>query len=181
MRLIRIDDLPAQPWKNKGGITREIAARRDEQGLLWRASVAEVERDGPFSVFPGADRILTVIEGAGLRLRYAAGVIEAAMGIPVRFAGDLAIDCELVDGPVRDFNMIFDAARTRVRVERLPPGLHSIAPGFGLLPIASPLMVSEFGVAPAGSFLRFDESRKGPIEITIGAEGAALFVAVSER
>ena len=34
----------------------------------WRVSVADVAADGPFSRFPGVDRVLVLIAGAGMRL-----------------------------------------------------------------------------------------------------------------
>ncbi len=37
--------------------------------FLWRVSIADVERDGPFSRFPGIDRTIVLLEGAGMRLR----------------------------------------------------------------------------------------------------------------
>ena len=72
MRLVRRADLTPRPWKNGGGVTREIAAHPPEAGLDgfdWRLSMADVASDGPFSAFPGIDRTLTVIEGAGARSR----------------------------------------------------------------------------------------------------------------
>ncbi|MFN9927385.1 MAG: HutD family protein, partial [Phenylobacterium sp.] len=60
--LLRAADRLAVPWKNGGGITRELAvwppgASFDD--FVWRVSMAEVHQDGPFSSFPGVDRILT--------------------------------------------------------------------------------------------------------------------------
>lgn len=66
--MIPYDTLVAAPWANGGGITREIAALRGAGGILWRISLADVDAEGPFSVFAGLRRILTVIEGAGMVL-----------------------------------------------------------------------------------------------------------------
>ena len=69
---LALSSLPATPWKNGGGTTREIAAFPPGAGLDdfgWRLSVAEVERDGPFSVFSGVDRTIVLLDGAGMRLR----------------------------------------------------------------------------------------------------------------
>ena len=71
MRLLPAADRVPVPWKNGGGVTREVAAFPDGAGFddfLWRISMAEVRADGPFSVFPGVDRVLAVLEG---RLRLA--------------------------------------------------------------------------------------------------------------
>lgn len=178
MKVIPIDALSPQPWKNKGGVTRELAARKDGQHIVWRLSVADVDAPGPFSIFPGAARVLTVIDGAGLKLKHAGGVIDARPGMPVRFSGDVPIDCELVGGRVRDFNLIFDPARVRADVLRLEAGSHAVktfAGAFGLLLLGAPLGVKTFGDTPSNSFLLF-EGDAPEIEIPRGA--AALLVVI---
>lgn len=34
--------------------------------FIWRISMARVEQPGPFSAFPGVDRVLAVLEGESL-------------------------------------------------------------------------------------------------------------------
>lgn len=71
VRILRAADLTPTPWKNGGGLTREIATGPEGAGagaFDWRVSLADVTADGPFSAFPGVDRILTVVEGAGMDL-----------------------------------------------------------------------------------------------------------------
>jgi hypothetical protein len=46
-------------WKNGAGWTREIVRVPDREDWDWRLSIAEIEQDAPFSVFPGIDRELT--------------------------------------------------------------------------------------------------------------------------
>lgn len=177
MKRIEIDALPAQPWKNGGGVTREIARSDDAQGLIWRLSVADVDSAGPFSIFPGAARVLTVIEGRGLLLRHAGGVVAAEPGAPVSFDGDIPVDCRLVDGPVRDFNLIHDPRRVRASVTRIEPGRHTIdaedGRPFGLLPLTQSLTVDEFGAAPKGAFLKFTGTER-TIAVEVGDGGALL-------
>ncbi|HAJ22213.1 MAG TPA: HutD-family protein, partial [Rhodospirillaceae bacterium] len=69
MKIFKAQDYKETPWKNGGGITREIALKEDEDGFLWRLSIADVRTDGPFSSFPDRHRILTVIAGVGMRLK----------------------------------------------------------------------------------------------------------------
>ena len=45
---------------------------------MWRLSIAEVDEDGPFSLFEGMARILTVIDGKGMVLESEDGVLDAA-------------------------------------------------------------------------------------------------------
>ena len=114
------------PWKNGLGTTREIAidppdATVTGAGFRWRLSIANVDQSGPFSAFPGVDRTIMVIKGNGMVLT-AAG--QAARRLdrcfePFSFSGDIAVDCELIDGPVQDFNLMVNrsllAARTEVQ------------------------------------------------------------------
>lgn len=171
MKLVSISSISPKPWKNGGGVTREIALSADDHGMIWRLSIADVESDGPFSNFEGLKRVLTVIEGEGLMLRHSGGVIEARLGEPVRFNGDVAIDCSLIDSAVRDFNLIYDPARTSMNVERLPAGQYE-ARGLGLLPLAGACKVDGFGDVLVGSFLFFENDQ--PQRIGVG--GAALLV-----
>lgn len=97
-----------QPWKNGGGITHEIARADDEHGNRWRLSIAEVASDGPFSRFDNIDRVILMLEGEGFRLHGVGAnpevIVEPLQ--PFHFAGEAAIDCTLVAGPVRDFNLM---------------------------------------------------------------------------
>ncbi len=111
LTLIRGADLVASPWKNGGGVTREVAAFPAGAALdafVWRVSVADVARAGPFSRFAGIDRTLALLSGAGMLLDEADGVTHA-LREPLdiaRFAGETAIDARLVDGATRDFNLM---------------------------------------------------------------------------
>jgi uncharacterized protein len=130
--LVRGADLVASPWKNGGGVTREIAAARDEtrgaalDAFAWRVSVADVAQAGPFSRFEGVERTLVLLEGAGMLLDEAGPAAKThALVQPLdiaRFAGEAAIDARLVNGPTRDFNLMVrrDAARGTLDVWRAP-------------------------------------------------------------
>ena len=111
MRILGPEDFQTTAWKNGGGVTHVIAHKEDGGGTVWRLSIAEVASDGPFSVFEGLTRILTVIEGQGLDLHSPEGVLKALPGRPVRFHGELPVDSRLIGGPVRDLNVMFDATR----------------------------------------------------------------------
>lgn len=124
VRLLTPADYRTMPWKNGSGRTTEIAAYPSGAGLdtfLWRVSLADVGCDGPFSSFPGIERTIVLLEGAGMRLHGGVRAIELTTPFePHTFGGDAAIDCKLVAGPVRDFNVMFrrDRARGSVTVVR---------------------------------------------------------------
>lgn len=122
--------IAAQRWKNGAGWTREIAlgpagASADDFG--WRLSVAELERDAPFSAFPGIDRCIVVIDGAGMALHDAAGapVRTLAPLEPWAFEGERALHAHLAHGPCRDFNVMTrrGAWRAELQVLREPAPL----------------------------------------------------------
>ena len=101
----------AVPWKNGGGVTREIAAWPEGAGMddfAWRVSLAEVAADGPFSAFPDVDRTLTVVEGAGMDLTVGGERwLVNTRYVPRDFRGDLPTDCRLLDGPVVNLNVMW--------------------------------------------------------------------------
>src|SRR3546814_1791648 len=70
-RVIAANEYRRERWRNGLGWTREIHAHRPDPGSdwAWRLSIAEIERDAPFSAFPGVDRELVLLHGNGLRLR----------------------------------------------------------------------------------------------------------------
>ncbi|MEO8119861.1 MAG: HutD family protein, partial [Rhodoferax sp.] len=87
------------PWKNGGGSTREIVCQppgADMDNFDWRVSIATIAANGPFSVFVGVDRVIMLLDGAGVRL-HAADIDHKldTPGAPFAFAGDVALDCEL--------------------------------------------------------------------------------------
>jgi hypothetical protein len=118
--LIRGADLVAAPWKNGGGVTREVAAFPPPGGgqggasgdFVWRVSVADVAQAGPFSRFDGVDRTLVLLSGGGMLLDELgdAGVVNThVLRQPLdlaRFDGEVRIDARLVDGATRDFNLM---------------------------------------------------------------------------
>ncbi|GAA3932871.1 HutD/Ves family protein [Luteimonas lutimaris] len=110
-RVISANEYRREHWRNGLGWTREIHAQRaaPDADWDWRLSIAEIERDAPFSAFPGVDRELVLLRGNGLRLRFEDGecrLLEPPHG-RMRFAGERSLVGELVDGPTHDFNLMW--------------------------------------------------------------------------
>lgn len=99
-------DYRRMPWANGRGVTVEMARADGPDGLLWRLSMARVTEDGPFSIFPGVERNLTVISGPGFDLRGDGLALRADPLIPVAFPGDLAIGAQGVTAPCEDVNVM---------------------------------------------------------------------------
>ena len=120
-KIIRLADCPVVPWKNGGGTTTEIALSPEGAGLDafdWRVSMAEVASDGPFSLFPGIDRTLTVLAGEGMELRIEGRepVMLGQGSDPVAFPGDVPTSAVLKKGPIRDLNVMTRRGRFRHHV-----------------------------------------------------------------
>lgn len=106
-QLIRLADIPPAPWRNGGGVTRELLAWPDAQAWDWRISVAEVGSSGPFSRFPGVRRWLAIIAGAGVRLDFVTSSVELTpQSAPLAFSGADPVDCSLLGGAVQDLNLM---------------------------------------------------------------------------
>jgi len=117
-------DYVRKPWKNGGGVALDLHVEPAGAGMDafdWRASIALVQRSGPFSHFPGVDRTIVLLEGTGMRLDSAAWHADMKLLFePVRFPGEWAIHCTLGNGPTRDFNLMVrrDVARAQFTVMR---------------------------------------------------------------
>lgn len=128
-------------WKNGGGETMEIAispAGASLDNFDWRISMATVATDGPFSQFPGVDRTLCILDGAGIEL----GIDDEPThrldheSEPFVFSGDAAAHSKLIDGAVTDFNVMtrrdrFSHGVQRMRlhtgeVRNLAPEVHAV-------------------------------------------------------
>lgn len=122
--VLRASDYRRMPWKNGGGETREILispAGATLDSLDWRVSLASVATDGPFSSFPGVQRTLCVIGGAGIRLQVgdAPRCTLLDNSEPHTFDGEAATSATLIDGAIVDLNVMSRRARARHAVKRL--------------------------------------------------------------
>lgn len=112
MRLTRLGagDYRRMPWKNGGGSTLELLQDAAAGGgFNWRLSIADVSAPGPFSTFEGIDRQIMLVEGNGMVLSFGNAAPPAVIAKPLRphsFRGEWATDCRLVEGAIRDFNVM---------------------------------------------------------------------------
>jgi environmental stress-induced protein Ves len=115
-------DRTASPWKNGGGVTREIAVFPPEASLSdfdWRVSMATVAAGGPFSTFPGVDRLMLVLEGAlGLEIAGAAPLTLNTGSAVAEFPGDADISAVAPEAPVTDLNVMVRRGRFTATLER---------------------------------------------------------------
>lgn len=125
MEILRRAAYRRMPWKNGGGETLEIAVSPSGatfDTLEWRVSMAMVAQDGPFSLFPGIDRTLCVLDGAGLELDFGdhgGTKVVTPASAPFHFAADRALNARLLAGPIADLNVMTRRDRCRHTVHRL--------------------------------------------------------------
>ncbi|MCX2748560.1 HutD family protein [Arthrobacter sp. MI7-26] len=111
MEIIRFAELRPEPWRNGGGVTRELAshpkaASAQDGAWDWRVSIADVGSAGDFSTFPGMERVITVIDGELLLLTVDGEEHPLEKYRPFRFSGEAASSSALPTGDIRDLNVI---------------------------------------------------------------------------
>ncbi len=137
---IPLQTLPAEPWKNGGGLTRTLAVYPPGAtltGFLWRMSLAEVATSGPFSIFPGIDRTIVLWRGHGMALEspnQPTHHLDQPLQ-PYTFPGERPITATLLDGPTTDLNLMLRRGSVTATVlihttaTGLPPADHLLLIG----------------------------------------------------
>ncbi|MEQ1344100.1 HutD/Ves family protein [Acinetobacter seifertii] len=120
IELIRADQYTKMLWKNGAGFTLEIARSQGEADFDWRISMADVTTSGPFSLFPNKQRIISVLGGQGMVLHVDDLPAKTLnQGDIFAFHGESQVQSELVDGVIRDLNLIYDPAKFHARFQWL--------------------------------------------------------------
>ena len=112
----RFVDLIPIPWRNGGGITREVAALEDPVGFAWRISIADVAQSGAFSAFHGIDRVLVLCRGTGMVVDVDGEPHRLGLFDSVHFSGDAVTSATLPYGPTVDLNVMTSRGSTSARV-----------------------------------------------------------------
>ena len=97
------------PWRNGRGFTLEIAREpATGEDFAWRLSLADIERDGDFSAYPGYRRAIVLVAGERLHLRFrghGSRVLDPARR-GARFEGDWETHCAIPGGRCTDLSLI---------------------------------------------------------------------------
>lgn len=116
MIILRESSYVSVPWKNGGGMTREILRSPPESTAFdWRLSLATIDSPGPFSAFEGYHRTLVLVRGAGVELNFGAQGRSKlnSVGQMVSFDGAWQTSCTLLDGPSTDLNLMVSQERAQ--------------------------------------------------------------------
>jgi len=118
------DDFVTMPWKNGAGSTVQLAIYppgADHASFEWRVSAADITTAGPFSLFAGCDRSIAILEGNGVALELDS--LHATMltpdNKPFAFRGEQQVHVSLLDGPVKDLNIMTRRAFWTQTLEQL--------------------------------------------------------------
>lgn len=195
---VRLQRLPSSGyrrtrWKNGGGWTTEIAVEPPQadlaSGFDWRVSIAEIEQDGPFSQFPGVERDLFLLDGAGMDVVIDGVVQRIDQPLQrIHFAGSSHVDCRLLDGPTRDFNVMVRAATIVAYIAARTPLQDVVVAG----PVGSQWLIHQLDgdatirlagavhVLQAGDSARID-SPDSAAEFAINSTGELILVRFTPR
>lgn len=153
------------PWKNGGGITYELAVwpeGADLGAFDARLSMALVASDGPFSVFPGVDRTLAVIEGA-MRLGFSeTGVALSDETAPLAFPGEAPVAATVDRGPVLDLNVMTRRDMLGHRIVELRPG-EALPAGTVAVVARDAATVCDVALAPGDAILADGDELDGNV------------------
>lgn len=119
LHTIQTDAARTYPWRNGGGVTRELLTWPPLSGDDWavRVSVATIDKDGPFSAFPGIQRWFAVLDGEGVQLTFGPASQTLAPGdTPLAFQGNDAPGCTLIDGSTRDLNLMSRGGKSTMQL-----------------------------------------------------------------
>ncbi|MFW1785131.1 HutD family protein [Acinetobacter nosocomialis] len=120
IELIRADQYTKMLWKNGAGFTLEIARSQGEADFDWRISMADVTTSGPFSLFPNKQRIISVLDGQGIVLHVDELPAKTLkQGDIFAFHGESQVQSELLEGEIRDLNLIYDPVKFHARFQWL--------------------------------------------------------------
>lgn len=123
MKKITKEQFKSMPWKNKKGVTTELFRTPSEGDFTLRLSVAKVSEDSPFSLFPDVDRCLLILTGEGIFLDRSDGSRKLTKeSNPFFFRGEEEISSRLIQGEIRDFNVMLKRNSGSAHVEKCSAG-----------------------------------------------------------
>ena len=164
MRIFPAAARTAMPWRNGGGVTTEVAAFPEGAGLAdfdWRVSIARIDGDGPFSLFPGIDRTLALLSGGPVTLTGRDWQKTLSPGSdPIAFDGGDSVEA-LVAAPSTDLNVMSRRGRCTHRLEMVA------------LPCT---LIGEALVIAAGGGIVCNGSALHPLDAVLVEEGETAFL-----
>ena len=175
MLVLRNADLPVSRWPNGAGRKSDLVT-----GDGWMTGFAWLDADAPFSLLPGLDRTITLVEGRGFTLDVAGRALPVmAAFAPSAFDGGAVTRCRIA-GPSRVLNVMTDRTRFEHRVAiversgRVDPG--------GSIACVIVALEGEVQIGAGVSLGRLDALRLGePGELLLQQGSRAAVISISAR
>ncbi|MES2526435.1 MAG: HutD family protein [Bdellovibrionota bacterium] len=106
-KLLPSSHYQSRPWKNGLGTTQEILVWPEGSGdqFDWRISIADLKVSGPFSLYPGIERLLVILEGQEVILTQNNMSTPLPLMTPFIFDGNIPTSAE-VKAIGKDFNLM---------------------------------------------------------------------------
>ncbi len=116
-RVISKSQLKTIPWKNGGGKTTEIYLIQVKGQIIFRLSIGLIASDGPFSLYPGINRTISLLAGAGFTLISPDSEIVIDDNLAVHaFSGETSVECRLKNNECLDFNTMVNREHGHVEI-----------------------------------------------------------------
>ncbi|MGC1428819.1 MAG: HutD family protein [Albidovulum sp.] len=99
----------SKPWKNGLGTTHDVflfPKGADHDTFDLRCALSPIDQKNLFSAFPGVERVITLVDGAGLELQFQAHLVRLSRYQPYRFDSGLAPEGQPVGGPATVINVM---------------------------------------------------------------------------
>jgi environmental stress-induced protein Ves len=166
MHVVTLAQCAEQPWKNGGGSTRELLAWPGAADWTLRLSVARIDRDGPFSAYPGISRWFTVLSGDGVELSWQGRTARLSPETtPMHFDGATAPGCRLLGGATEDLNLMLRQDRVHGSLQQAQPehAWHAPAGWRGLYTADACTLHADQTLALPAHSLAWDDQARGDV------------------
>jgi environmental stress-induced protein Ves len=186
LQVLRAAQRQAVPWKNGGGLTREVAISptgATPREFDWRVSIAEIAAAGPFSVFAGIDRRMAVLKGRlSLKIDAQPAVTVSPDSAPVAFPGEAPVFATPLGATVTDLNVMTRRGWCTADLTRHAAGV-VLEPrnGTTLLIARSVLKISAAGRGAELAFLDALVLGSEPVSVLAGGASPVSFDLVAIR
>ncbi len=132
INIISPENFTTSLWKNGKGKTTELAISDNSSiaKFIYRLSIADVSEDGMFSNFCGLTRKLILLEGEGITLTHNDTTIDSLMK-PLNYAcfdGGYQTYGQLKNGPIVDFNLMYDPKVYRNKLQTYLSPINEVVP-----------------------------------------------------
>mgnify|MGYP000908241803 CR=1 FL=1 len=185
INLLKKQNYRSMPWRNGKGFTSEIAifptqSTAVENNFSWRLSSADVVENGLFSYFPNCHRYLAIIDGQGLNLRFENEKKLITQNSFIHFSGEEKVHCELINGKVKDLNLIVKKNAHHIQFEILNTTVNGLLKGTSIIFVIEGLVqVKQYQAEKFDTLIIEAEQNENDISIQPGTNSKFVLITIS--